>query len=54
MKIKEKQIKSTQNQGEIKTIKKYAHSNKDWSIDLKQKKKKKINKLVDEKAWRNN
>ena len=41
----EKQIKAIQNQGEIKTIKKYAHSDKD--IPLISKEKEVFNKLVD-------
>ena len=42
----EKQIKAIRNQGEIKTIKKYAHSDKDSPFISKQKDI--FNKLVDE------
>ena len=43
----EKQIKVIQNQGEIKTIKKYAHSDTDSPLISKQKEI--LNKLVDER-----
>ena len=42
-----KQIKAIQNQGEIKTIKKYARSDKDSPLISKQKEI--FNKLVDER-----
>ena len=42
-----RQIKAIQNQGEIKTIKKYAYSDKDSPLISKQKER--FNKLVDER-----
>ena len=42
-----RQIKAIQNQGEIKTIKKYAYSDKDSPLISKQKER--LNKLVDER-----
>ena len=43
----ERQIKAIQNQGEIKTIKKYAYSDKDSPLIWKQKER--FNKLVDKR-----
>ena len=42
-----RQIKAIKNQGEIKTIKKYAYSDKDSPLISKQKER--FNKLVDER-----
>ena len=43
----EKQIKATENQGQVKTIKKYTYDNEDSSLILEQKEI--SNKLVDER-----